>query len=98
MPPRSGQLSRDRRDHVVHLVRLAHLALAEALELLDGPGRLVLRDALDLPDATALRVVAANEAHLGKLVDRALAGDLDLLASAPRVARAVSAAARALGG
>ncbi len=79
---------------MVHLVRLAHLALAEALEAVGNVGALVLRDALDLPAAEVLRELAVSGDHLVSLVDRALAGDLDRLASAPRVAPAVAAAVR----
>ncbi len=63
-------------ENVVELVRLAHLALAEALDSLDLPARAVLRDALDLPDATVLRAAASRD-HLARQVGLACAGLVD---------------------
>lgn len=67
---------RDQEDQVVHLVQLGLLALAEGLECLDGPARLVLRDALDLPDPSVLRALACED-HVASKVSLARAGLLD---------------------
>ena len=77
---------------MVHLVRLAHLALAEALDLLGEPGALVLRASLDLPAATALRALAEHPDHLVRQVDQALEVDPARLGSAHPVALAGRAA------
>ncbi len=75
-------------ESAVALVRGACLGLAEALDLLGEPASVVLRDALDLPAAEALRELGENPDYMATLVRQAVSGRVDpqvLLGVAPSV-------------